>query len=158
MLRLNTLILLLVLSVDAFAQHDQCRDSVRLLAKGQAKAAAGSANRKLVRKDTLRPNRSINYAERYFAMAMVSCRQNDIAAAFEYAKKAVDAGLPIERFQAGPRDVFAPPPKAMLKRYGVPFLGNVRKSEDVPYCWPFTRTSYSYVVSGFSSETVMVVV
>ena len=103
MKHIAALVILLSLSVSAFAQHDPGRETVRLLAKDQTEAAATQ-----VAKATKRKNGPLSDAEKYYLLAMIACREGDSAAAFEHARQAVDNGLPIERLQAGPRDVFAP--------------------------------------------------
>ncbi|MDP6543043.1 MAG: alkaline phosphatase D family protein [Phycisphaerae bacterium] len=93
----------LLLSVDAFGQHDPGRNAVRLLAKGETDAAI-----KLASKAPRRMNSPISDAERHFVLAMAACRRGDSAGAFKHAKQAVEGGLPIERIQAGPRDFLKP--------------------------------------------------
>ena len=87
----------------ALAQHDPGRNAVRLLVSGQTEAAVAVANQ--APEKNLSP---INDAERHFVLAMVACRKGDLAAAFREAKQAVELGLPVERLQAGPREVLVP--------------------------------------------------
>jgi len=100
---ISVLALFLLLSVEAFGQHDPGRNAVRLLAKGETDSAV-----KLVSKAPRRMNSPISEAERHFVLAMAACREGDSAGAFKHAKQAVDKGLPIERLQAGPRDFLRP--------------------------------------------------
>ena len=101
--QLSSLLILIVLSANAFGQHDPGRNAVRLLAKHQTDAAV-----KLLAKAPDKMNSPISDAERCFVMVMAACQQGDSAAAFKYAKQVVDKGLPLERLQAGPRDILAP--------------------------------------------------
>jgi len=91
------------LSANVFAQHDPGRNAVRLLGKGKIEAAV-----KLLGKAGPETSSPISDAERHYVLTMVACQQGDLAAALEHAQRAVALGLPVERFQAGPRDVFAP--------------------------------------------------
>ena len=100
---ISVLALSLLLSVEAFGQHDPGRNAVRLLAKGETDSAV-----KLASKTPRRMNSPISEAERHFVLAMAACREGDSAGAFKHAKQAVDRGLPIERLQAGPRDFLRP--------------------------------------------------
>ena len=103
MSKISILAMSLLLSVEAFAQHDPGRNAVRLLAQDKTDSAI-----KLASKAPKRMNSPISDAERHFILAMAACRKGDSAAAFKHAKQAVDKGLPIERIQAGPRDFLKP--------------------------------------------------
>jgi alkaline phosphatase D len=46
--------------------------------------------------------------ETLFTLTVARCEQKDYAGAAESMKKAVEAGLPFERFLAGPREIFKP--------------------------------------------------
>ncbi len=46
--------------------------------------------------------------EVFYCLAVAHAQKNDIASSLAYAKRAVDAGLPVERFGAGPRRLLAP--------------------------------------------------
>jgi len=103
MKHITTLVILLAVSISAFAQHDPGRDAVRLLAKDQTDDAVtrlATASHKTCSQ--------IGDAEKSFVLAMIACMKGDSGAALEHAKQAVENGLPIERFQAGPRDILAP--------------------------------------------------
>jgi alkaline phosphatase D len=100
---ISVLAVSLLLSVEAFGQHDPGRNAVRLLVKGETDSVV-----KLASKAPNRMNSPISDAERHFVLAMAACRQGDSAGAFKHAKQAVDKGLPVERLQAGPRDFLKP--------------------------------------------------
>ena len=53
-------------------------------------------------------NSAISEADRLFVLAMAAMKDADIDEAFRLVKESVAAGLPIERLQAGPRELFAP--------------------------------------------------
>jgi alkaline phosphatase D len=97
------LLIYALMPINAYGQHDDGRNAVRLLAAGQTDAAIEMMTPPFRRKD-----RSIGAAERYLVLAMAACEQGDATAAFGHAKKAVDNGLPPERLQAGPRELFNP--------------------------------------------------
>ncbi len=97
------LLLTIFFSVDAFGQHDPGRDSVRYLCEGDMDAARASLENEFSGSHS-----PINDAEKHFVLAMISCREGNIAVAAKHAKQAVELGLPIERIQAGPRKIFAP--------------------------------------------------
>jgi len=97
------LIVLVILSGDVFGQHDPGRNAVRLLARSQTDDAI-----KLVAQAPRRMNSPISDAERDFVLAMAACQQGDVDKALDYVKSAVDKGLPVERIQAGPRDILNP--------------------------------------------------
>jgi len=46
--------------------------------------------------------------ETLYTLAVACAHEKDVAKAMDYARKAVAAGLPIDRFVAGPRDLLAP--------------------------------------------------
>jgi len=89
---LPILLITFLVSVNALAQHDPGRNAVRLLAREQVEAAVELAGVAPGRR-----NSAISEAERCFVLAMAACRRKDAAAAFGYAKQAVDKGLPVER-------------------------------------------------------------
>ncbi len=101
--QLNSLLIVIALAANAFGQHDPGRNAVRHLAREQTDAAV-----KLVATAPNIMNSPISDAERCFVLVMAACQQGDVTAAFNYAKQAVDNGLPIERLQAGPRDILEP--------------------------------------------------
>jgi len=101
--QLSSIVILIILSVNALGQHDPGRNAVRLLAKDNADAAV-----KLVAKAPGKMNSPVSDSERCFVLVMAACQQGDTAAAFKYAKQAVDNGLPMERLQTGPRDILEP--------------------------------------------------
>jgi len=101
--RASWLLILMVLPVRAYGQHDIGRNAVRLLSVGETDTAI-----KMMTDPPGKRERPINAPERCFVSAMAACQQGDAAAALSHAKKAVDYGLPPERFQAGPREVIEP--------------------------------------------------
>ena len=76
-----------------------------------------------------------NDPEYFFGLAVAHAQQGQLEAAADYAQRAVDAGLPFERFQAGPRALLAPLAETkaferLAGRYGSqlvhgPLLGSV---------------------------------
>ncbi len=97
------LIFITLFTVDVYGQHDPARNAVRLLAKGQTDTAL-----KRLATPPPKENSPISNAERYFVLTMAACRKGDAAEAFNYARQAVQEGLPAERFLAGPRDILQP--------------------------------------------------
>ena len=125
-----------------YAQHDPGRNAVREIATGNT--AAGIKTVGTVPK---KGNSKISEADRLFVLAMAAMRDADIDQAFGLVKQSVAAGLPIERLQAGPRELFAPlyaredyqtwlKPQAKVLLHG-PMLGNV--THDSAQFW--VRTS-----------------
>ena len=100
---ITTVAVLLFVVVNVHAQHDPGRDAVRQLTKEQLEVA-----REVVLKGPGKMNSPIDDAEKDFVLAMIACKQGDLDEAFKYAVQAVDKGLPVERLQAGPREVLAP--------------------------------------------------
>ena len=86
-----------------FAQHDPGRNAVREIAKGNTVAAI-----EIVAKAPKKSNSEISVADRMFVLAMAAMKDADIDKALLLVKASVDAGLPIERLQAGPRELFGP--------------------------------------------------
>lgn len=80
----------------AWAQHDVHRDSVRKIAAGDLPAAESMLRKVPDDLETL-----------YLKSWMAALRRQP-AEALQAARHAVQGGLPIERFVAGPRDVFQP--------------------------------------------------
>ena len=102
-IRLATLILLAGATEPSFAQHDQARDAVRLIAEGNLPQALQT----LEKPDS--PNHSPLAAnENRFVRVLAECRRGDGAAAWRIAREALHGGMPIARFQAGPREALAP--------------------------------------------------
>lgn len=76
-----------------------------------------------------------NDPEFYYGLAVAHTQRGELERAADYVQRAVDAGLPFSRFQAGPRNLLAPlfasPPfQELLERYGSelvhgPLLGSV---------------------------------
>jgi len=76
--------------------------------------------------------------ESLYVLAVAYAQQGNVYQAYEYAKKAIDDGLPIGRFLAGPRDLLKPltdsvPFKKLEKKYDArllhgPLLGCVNDS------------------------------
>lgn len=87
----------------ASAQHDPGRDAMRMIASGKL----GEARERLV-KPPRSQNSPIDEAERHYVLAIADCMQGKRDAAIQNLKQAVQAGLPIERVLAGPRDLFEP--------------------------------------------------
>jgi alkaline phosphatase D len=73
---------------------------ILLIMDGQAQQAAKSC-RKFLAKDP-------DDLESLFALSVAQCQLGETDGAFETMKQAVEAGLPFERFVAGPRDLLAP--------------------------------------------------
>ena len=96
-------LLFIVFWMNSFAQHDPGRNAVRHLAKDQTDIAVD-----IVSREPKKKNSPINEAECYFVLSMAECQRDSISLAYQYARQAVALGLPIERFLAGPRDLFAP--------------------------------------------------
>lgn len=90
-------------SACALAQHDNGRNAVRLLAEGNVDGAIALAAE--TAKDM---NSPISEAEHAFVLSMAAAKTGDAEKAFSYAKDAVQKGMPVERFGAGPRDIFEP--------------------------------------------------
>lgn len=78
------------------AQHDLQRNAARLLARGRI----GRAIKRLEKK--------ADEPESLFLLVVAHCRQGEPQKALEYARKAVQEGLPFSRLQAGPRSALAP--------------------------------------------------
>ena len=126
----------------AYAQHDPGRNAVREIAKGDTAAGiktVGTAPRK--------GNSAISEADQLFVLAMAAMQDAETDKAFGLVQESVAAGLPIERLQAGPRELFAPlyanedyqawlKPQAKVLLHG-PMLGNV--THDSAQFW--VRTS-----------------
>jgi len=109
------------------AQHDRHLDAVIEIANGQLDEAKQRIEQIAENPDALWESRTTGaYAragrtlkkegeeyrrfvipENYFVMSMLASVKGNAGAAFEYAKDAVDEGLPFERLIAGPRDAFA---------------------------------------------------
>jgi len=101
-----TVILLVALSVaaGAFARQRQykrfVRDALALVVEGKLQAA----ERKLRATLDLYPGDG----EAFFGLAVVAARRGQMDSALTYARRAVAAGVPVERFRAGPRDLLRP--------------------------------------------------
>jgi alkaline phosphatase D len=98
-----SLLSFLLLSLTALGQHDPGRNSVRLLAVGKTDEAI-----ELVAKGPNKRNSPISDADRLLVLAMAACKNGDAAGAFALVKQSVEAGLPLARLYAGPRDIFEP--------------------------------------------------
>jgi len=98
-----SVVVLLLTGAAAFAQHDPGRNGVRLLAAGEIEKGKAKAQ-----EDAPRMNSATDDAEAHFILALAACLENDPATALEHAKLAVEGGVPFTRFQADPREVFAP--------------------------------------------------
>lgn len=99
---LSILVILCTFSV-ANAQHDPGRNAVREIATGDTAAAI-----RTVGKAPRKSNSAISEADRLFVLAMAAMKDADVDKAFSLVKESIAAGLPIERLQAGPRELFAP--------------------------------------------------
>ena len=93
------LTVLALLSPGVLAQHDACRDSVRHLAKGDFEKGLATLEKKKGRM-----NSPSGEAELEFVRCLAECLRKQPEKAMKHARKAADAGLPFDRFQAGPRD------------------------------------------------------
>ncbi len=89
--------LLLFCPTISHGQHDADRNAVRMIALKDYKAAG----RELASADSAA-------AETIFVKLMSQLRQGRTADAIQLVQAGLAAGLPIERFVAGPRDAFAP--------------------------------------------------
>jgi len=78
----------------------QTRKMISLIVDGEVDEAIAKMNKYLVK----RPGD----AETLYALAVAYSQKQDIAKALEYVDRAVEAGLPFDRFIAGPRDLLAP--------------------------------------------------
>ena len=99
---INVLFLFLAISAHSFAQHDPGRNAVRLLAADQIEEAL-----LLLDKAPKANNSPISQGEKLLVKAMAACRVENGIEAFKHAKRAVELGVPIERFQAGADEMFA---------------------------------------------------
>lgn len=99
-LRLLTLSLIVnaLTSPPTWAQHDLHRNSARLIAKGGAGLKKAIADLEKQSEDV----------ESLYLLMVAHSIQKDADKALEYAKKAVEGGLPFGRIQAGPREALAP--------------------------------------------------
>ena len=87
----------------AVGQHDQARDAVRQIAEGELSQALQT----LQKPDT--PHHSpLAENENRFARVLAACQRDDGAAAWEIARESLENGMPIARYQAGPRSALAP--------------------------------------------------
>jgi len=96
--RLLAICLLLSVSAVAWPQHDLHRNAARDIAAGGTELAKAVA--------VLNGNQ--DDVESLYLLAAAHCLTGDIDTALAFARRAVAAGLPIERLQAGPRQEFAP--------------------------------------------------
>ncbi len=81
-----------LLAISASAQHDLKRNEARVLARGKTEKAI----RKL--------KKAQDQSESLFLLALAHSMIDDPVKALDYARTAVEAGLPVERFLAGPRE------------------------------------------------------
>ena len=87
-----------ICSVDfAVAQHDPQRNATQGIAAGDFK----KVEKELAKADEDDP-------ETHFVRMMLALKQDDTASAVKWARAAFDAGLPLARLVAGPRDLLAP--------------------------------------------------
>ncbi len=89
------LITISILSSPAFAQHDEARNAVRLIAAGKYQQVEKTLSKP---KNPLAGN-----AELHFVKMLNGLAQSKTQEAFVEAKKAVEAGLPFERLLIGPK-------------------------------------------------------
>jgi alkaline phosphatase D len=87
----------------AGAQHDPGRNGVRLLMKGQAEKVEKELGR-----NVRGVNSPLDEAEKAYVRMLGACLKKDADQALAQARKAVAAGMPFARLQAGPRDALAP--------------------------------------------------
>ena len=80
-----------------FGQHDPQRNATQAIATGDFK----KAEKELGKADAADP-------ETLFVRTMLALKRDDVASAIKTAEAALDAGLPLARFVAGPRDLLAP--------------------------------------------------
>ncbi len=94
--------IIFVLSVwslpNGWGQHDLHRNATRLLAKGGSNIDKAIQQLKKKEKDV----------ESLYLLMVAHSLKKDIDTALDYAKQAINAGLPFARIQAGPRTALAP--------------------------------------------------
>jgi alkaline phosphatase D len=95
--------LTVLLCASAVAQHDACRDAVRHLAKSDFEKGLATLEKKKGRM-----NSPSGKAELEFVRCLSACLQDRPERALAHARTAVEAGLGVDRLQAGPRDALAP--------------------------------------------------
>ena len=92
-------ILFLNVQILSFAQHDRERNAFRFLAEGNVKKAYSELKNGKKHTDP---------AEKAFVSTLCLLKEGKTRAAFEMAQKAVELGLPFERFLTEPREWLAP--------------------------------------------------
>lgn len=91
----------ILLTCGLHAQHDPGRNSMRMIAKGNLDKAAEEIATK-----PKGMNSDVDAAERAYVRAMLAVLKDDKATALKEIKAAMDAGMEVDRFIAGPREVF----------------------------------------------------
>ena len=109
----------------------QNRDAIALIVDGKTDQAINYFNKYL--------QAHPGDLESYFGLVIAYTSQRNFEAAMEYVRKAVDGGLPMERFIAGPRDLLKPLyKKKAFKEYAKgkysaiihgPLMGNFKSDE-----------------------------
>lgn len=94
-LTVTAMILACVTRLDA--QHDLHRNSVQAIAESNLKWAAHELGKA-----------EADDPETHFVRTLLLMKQGDVGAAEKSARAALEAGLPLARFVAGPRDLLAP--------------------------------------------------
>lgn len=109
------------------------RDGIRSIAKGEIDKAADAYLSFL--------EEHPGDLESLFGMAVVHAQRREIDAALEYVREAVEAGLPVERFLAGPRELLDPLQRSPeFKRY----VGKRRILVHGPMIGSVTESSASF--------------
>ncbi len=120
-----------------YSQHDACRDAVRFLAKGETEKAFTAL-------DKIKPhaNSPSSEAEKLYVSTLIYCQNNNLEKAYESAMKAVEKGLPVERFFVEPRELFS-----KLHKYS-PFIKWVKNNKKIlihgPLLGAVTQNSASF--------------
>ena len=100
-LRILVMLSTILCIINSHAQHDPGRNSMRFIAKEDYQKAAD-----VISKGPSRSNSDVNDAERAYVRALMACKQGNLELALEETKTAIELGMPIGRFIAGPRDAF----------------------------------------------------
>jgi alkaline phosphatase D len=95
-------LVLIFITTLSFSQHDACRDACRFLAKGETKEALTTLD--IIKKKSNSPT---SLAEKWYVTTLIYCQENNIEKAYESAMKAVENGLPAERFLVEPRELLS---------------------------------------------------
>ena len=102
-LKVTLLVVVVLAASGAYAQHDGARNALRKVAaeRGGREDPSGKEA------DEKRQPRAWS-ADMLHVQTIEACYKGNAAVAFELAKQAIDAGLPPQRLQAGPREALKP--------------------------------------------------